>query len=342
MNKRQFVQNRQADWKRFESLVDRVSGTPFFNLESTEITEFSRLFRKLSGDLAIIRSRGWGQELAGYLNSLVSRGHNKFYSAPAARPAALLRFITVQFPRVFRRNIGYFFVSAALFFLPGAVSWAVIQLEPSMASRVIPNEYLLQFDAMYGDGEAEESPSDAARDFGDEGENAGDSGWSGGFGEERALMYGFYVRNNVGIALACFARGVLLGAGTVYTLLFNGIFIGATAGYVVGQGNSERFLSFIISHGSFELTAIAVAGGAGLMLGDAILHPGQHSRLESLRTRGLESVQVACGAAVMLIVAAVIEAFWSPSGAPAMLKFIVGVLLWVLVLLYLAFAGRKK
>src|SRR5690606_9438682 len=100
--------------------------------------------------------------------------------------------------------------------------------------------------------------------------------------------------------LECFARGILLGIGTVYTLLQNGIFIGSVGGYVVSQGYEERFLSFIISHGSFELTAIAVAGAAGLALGNAVLHPGRRTWQESLRTRGLEAVQLAGGAAFML------------------------------------------
>jgi uncharacterized membrane protein SpoIIM required for sporulation len=128
--------------------------------------------------------------------------------------------------------------------------------------------------------------------------------------------------------------------GTVYTLLFNGIFIGAIFGHVIATGHSDRLLSFVVSHGSFELTAIAVAGGAGLMLGNALVHPGERTRLESLRVRGLEAIQIAGGAAAMLVVAAVIEGFWSPSAIPSFVKYSVGGLLWVVVIVYLATAGR--
>ena len=160
--------------------------------------------------------------------------------------------------------------------------------------------------------------------------------------QPRATMAGFYINNNVGIALKCFALGILLGIGTVYTLLFNGIFLGAVSGYIVSQGNGDRFLSFVISHGSFELTAIAVAGGAGLMLGNALIHPGQRKRFESLQVRGLEAVQIAGGAAVMLVVAAFIEAFWSPSDIPNLVKYVVGSGLWLLVFLYLGLAGLQS
>src|SRR5690606_8556437 len=100
-----------------------------------------------------------------------------------------------------------------------------------------------------------------------------------------------------------FALGITLGIGTVVTLLSNGIAIGAIFGYAHAQGNGDRIFSFAVSHGSFELIAIGIAGGAGLMIADAILHPGARSRGEALVVRGLEAVQVAAGAGAMLVVA---------------------------------------
>ena len=145
-----------------------------------------------------------------------------------------------------------------------------------------------------------------------------------------------------GIALRAFAVGILMGGMTVYVLLSNGISIGATAGYLIALGHGRTFLAFVISHGSFELTAIAIAGGAGLMLGNAIVHPGQRTRVEAIRVQGLDAVKIAFGAAVMLFIAAGIEAFWSPAPIPAIFKYIVGATLWVVVYLYLFLAGRGQ
>ncbi|HVW01138.1 MAG TPA: stage II sporulation protein M, partial [Planctomycetaceae bacterium] len=128
--------------------------------------------------------------------------------------------------------------------------------------------------------------------------------------------------------------------GTAITLLYNGIVLGAISGYLINHVHGDRFQSFVISHGSFELTDIAVAGGAGLIMGDALVHPRERTRLDSLRSRGGEAIQIACGAAVMLMIAALIEAFWSPSSAPSTWKYVIGTLFWVLVYSYLAFAGR--
>ncbi|QDV21055.1 hypothetical protein Pan153_57370 [Gimesia panareensis] len=337
MNKHKFIQERRPQWKRFEEFLQNSSRRSLSKLEAEQITEFSQLLREVSHDLATIRSRGWGHDLISYLNDLVARGHNLFYGAPPTNIAGFYRYVSIDFPRLFRANIGYFLTACLLFFLPLGISWYVVQNNPSLATRVIPEEMMTRFDQMYSD--QKDTESENAKE--DETESEEEFGGSS-FGDERATMAGFYINNNVGIALKCFALGILLGIGTVYTLLFNGIFLGAVSGYIISQGHGERFLSFVISHGSFELTAIAVAGGAGLMLGNALIHPGQRTRFQSLQVRGLEAVQIAGGAAVMLVVAALIEAFWSPSAVSPMLKYIVGSVLWLIVFLYLAFAGLQS
>lgn len=328
MTKQRFLQQRRPAWRRFEQLLKRQTlGSSLAS--AAEIAEFSKLFRELSNDLAVIQSRDWGQGLGSYLNDLVARGHHTLYRATPGGSRQFITFVMQGFPRLFRANAGYFAVAVLLFFAPLGITWAVVQNDSTVALRIVPAEQLEMYDEMYSQekSSSEENHVDAVE---------------GEFGEQRAAMAGFYVQHNVGIALQCFSRGILLGLGTIYTLLFNGIVIGGVAGYVLSQGHHEKFLSFVVSHGSFELTAIAVAGGAGLMIGDAALHPGNRTRLEALRVRGLEAVQIAAGAAVMLVIAAMIEAFWSPAPIPAVLKYTVGGVLWCLVALYLLLSGGRR
>ena len=309
ISKRDYRRKRERDWTRFAALIRKVDSSGWKKLSADEASEYSRLFREVCHDLSTVRTRDWGDGLTSYLNDLVTRGHNLFYKAPPSRTRDFVRFVAHGFPRIFRRNIGYFYTACLLFFLPFAIAWVVVQNRPDLGARIIPSMQLDMMEEMYSEAKFEE------------------------FDTSRAAMGGFYVFNNVGIALRCFAMGILLGTGTVYVLLTNGIVLGAVSGYIVGRGYGENFISFIISHGSFELTAIAVAGGAGLMLGDAIVHPGRYTRLESLKIRGVEAVYIACGAAVMLIVAAMIEAFWSPAPIPPTVKYTAGGLLWLLVFL---------
>jgi uncharacterized membrane protein SpoIIM required for sporulation len=316
MNKASFLREREPSWARFGSLLERAEQPGRSRLSPTEVSEFSELFRALCYDLAQVRSRDWGSSLETYLNDLVVRGHGAFYGGKPHPRGQVLRFLSETFPRRLRENQAFFWTSLALFAVPLAVAWLVVLRDPSLAQRVLPGTALYTMEQMYSGDLKDVERQDAA-------------------------MAGFYVRHNTSIAFQCFALGAFLGLGTVYVLLSNGIQLGTVAGYVIGKGHGERFLSFVVSHSSFELTAIVVAGAAGLVLGHAILAPGSASRAQALRERGRVAVEIALGAAAMLFVAAMIEGFWSAQPLPPGVKYLVASLLWIVVFAYLGLAGRS-
>lgn len=329
MTKRQFLKRRKSDWRRFEQIIAAANSVKLKRLTGKQVTEFSRLLRVVSHDLAVVRGHGWDLRLESYLNDLASRGYNSFYRAPSGTTNQIVRYFTSQFPRLMRQNIGYVIAGCALFFLPFFLSWGLIVAKPELAQRVLPVEALEQMDQMYG----EESTL---------GETDSGVGWAPSYAEKRTGMFGFYIVHNIGIAFRTFVLGITFGVGTVVTLLYNGIAIGALFGYAHSEGYGSRLFSFAVSHGSFELVAIGISGGAGLMLANALLHPGSRTRWESLVVRGLEAVQVAVGAGAMLAVAALLEAYWSPAPIPAVFKYIVGGMLWLLVFAYIALAGHGR
>ena len=329
MNKQSFLRDRRPAWERFESLLTRAEAPGKPKLAPDEVSEFSELFRSLCYDLAQVRSRDWGSAIERYLNDLVVRGHGAFYGGKPMKRGRVTVFFTHAFPRLLRQNQAFFWVAAALFFVPMAASWAIIASEPSLAHRVLPGSVLYTMESMYA-SESSEATTDADADA------------DSGFERQDAAMAGFYVKHNTSIAFQCFALGFFLGLGTIYVLLSNGIQIGTVAGYVIAQGHGERFLGFVVSHSSFELTAIVVSGTAGLVLGHAILAPGNLSRVDSLRERGRVAVQLALGAAGMLFVAAMIEGFWSAQPLPPMVKYGAASIFWLAVIAYLGFAGRGE
>jgi uncharacterized membrane protein SpoIIM required for sporulation len=189
--------------------------------------------------------------------------------------------------------------------------------DPSFSFRVVPESMLRPLAEAYAKG------FDAGRE-----------------GGEGTLMAGFYVYNNVGIALRCFALGIAGGIGSAFYLVHNGLSIGATLGYVASQGAGGNIGTFIVGHGSLELGAIVVSGGAGMSLGWSVVSPGELTRLRSLQKTAREVLVIVGGASVMLLMAAGIEAFWSASATPREVKLAVGATLFVLVLGYVLFAGR--
>jgi uncharacterized membrane protein SpoIIM required for sporulation len=171
--------------------------------------------------------------------------------------------------------------------------------------------------------------------------------YSKGFNDGRdsdtnSAMAGFYVWNNVGIAFRCFATGILFGLGSAFFLLFNGLTIGTVFGAVSHAGYARNILTFCCGHAPFELTAIVIAGGAGLQMGFALIATGGLTRLGSLRAQGREIANLVIGAALMLGVAALVEGFWSPSSIAAPVKWVVAGVNALVVTAYFLFAGRRE
>lgn len=319
MTRDEFVKSREVEWQRFEELLATAEKKRTPRWKGEDASEFSRLFRSTCYDLSFASSQEWGAGISKFLNGLVARGHNCFYRSRSGSIKSVFDFLMFEFPILLRSNLSYFIVALILSVVPGTIAGVLVAHDGSLAGRILPGTTQAQFDKMY---------SEKDRD-------------SFGTGAE-GMMAGFYVRNNVGVAFRCFATGILCGVGTVFFLIYNSIMIGTVAGYMVAKGHSDRFFSFVISHGSFELTAIVISGAAGLVIGHALVHPGQMTRWDALRTRGMVAIKLALGAGAMLVVAAVIEGFWSPSGAPPILKYIVGTGFWILVIVWLSMSGRGR
>lgn len=317
-----FAARRQADWARLEQLVHLVSMKGHRALSRADVVGIPPLYSDACADLASARAARYSAPLVDYLENLTAVGHTVLYGAvprgAAASRTAGLRAALEAFPRAVRARRGAMLLSALLFLGPFVVGAIVAFRNPDFAFRIVPESTLRPLSEAYAKG------FDAGRAAG-----------------EGALMAGFYVNNNVGIALRCFALGVFGGLGSAFYLVDNGLSIGAVLGYVSSQGAGANILTFIVGHGSLELTAIVLAGGAGLSLGWSIVSPGDKTRAASLQSAGRDVATIAFGAAVMLLMAAGIEAFWSGSSIPSVIKRGVGAALWCIVLSYLSFVGRR-
>ena len=322
MNRERFIKKRRSDWQKMETLLTSMKKSRLGNWGGRDITRLSKLYRSVCYDLSLVQSREWGARLEQYLNDLVAQGHNCLYRSPPRSINVALDFLAEGFPRLLRKRKWFFFISLALFVIPFLVSMVIAAVDPVLAERLVEKTAMEES----GESYSKELYTDI----------------DGEYASERSFMAGFYVQHNIGIAFRCFALGVFFGIGTVVTLLFNGISLGAITGYLINRGHSDMFFSFAITHGSFELTAIVVAGAAGLLLGWGMIHPGDMTRKESMRIHGLDAIKLACGAACMLAVAALIEGYFSPMAIPHIVKYVVGTMAWILVFVYLVYGGRNS
>lgn len=323
MKQRAFEERHGARWEAFEALLaDLEAGGARRDPERRAALDgLPRRYREICRDLAVARERRYGPRLVDRLNRLALDGHRVLYAGDPSIAASIARFFARGFPRAVRRDARAIAAATALFLGPALVVAALIDARPELVYSVLDAGDVRNFEAMY-DPSAEHVGSERAA--------SSDVG-----------MFGFYVFNNIGIAFRAYAGGLLLGLGSAFVLFFNGLLLGAVAAHIGRLGFEETFYAFVIGHGAFELTAIVLSGAAGLRLGWSVVAPGPRTRGASLRRAATETVTLAWGVFAMLLVAAVVEAFWSSKGSLAPeLKLVVGAFAWAAVFAYFAFVGR--
>jgi uncharacterized membrane protein SpoIIM required for sporulation len=280
-------------------------------------------YREVCQHLSLAQDRQYSAELTERLSRLALAGHQRLYGAHGRLLAPLGRFLVAGFPAAVRAQWRFVVLAALLFFGPLLLLTGALQRYPDFAYVVLDPHTVEQFQDMYGD---DAKTLGRQRDADDE-----------------AAMFGFYIANNVRIGFQTFAGGIAFGLGSLFYLLFNGVYIGTIMGYLVYAGLSTNFFSFVSGHSAFELSAIALCGAAGLRLGWGLIAPRQRRRVDALRTGAREALPIAMGAAGMLVMAAGIEAFWSPQTYIALpVKYGVGIALWLLTAAYFLIMGRRS
>ncbi|MDN3234621.1 stage II sporulation protein M [Pseudomonas sp. WAC2] len=324
MRQAPFEQRYQAEWARFsEQLSALEKRTPTSTLEHSKA--FVASYRRLCQHLALAQARGYSPQLIEHLHQLTLRGHQLIYRHPGNIRQRLLGFLLADFPRLVRAEWRLVAVASALFYGSLLVMGLLVYYTPDLVYSLLDPAQVANMESMYR--------PDAQR-IGALPERASSQDWQ---------MFGYYIRNNIGIAFQTFAGGLLYGLGTLFFLLFNGLNIGAVAGYLTQLGSGATFWPFVVGHGAFELTAITLAGSAGLKLGWALVAPGRLRRSDALRHAAKPCVGMIAGVFVLLTLAAFVEAYWSSSAALSpTLKYSAGALLWLAVGGYFGLAGRNR
>jgi uncharacterized membrane protein SpoIIM required for sporulation len=154
----------------------------------------------------------------------------------------------------------------------------------------------------------------------------------------------FIMSNNILVSFRAFAFGALLGVGAFYDIAFFGAHVGSAfaACFRLNPPFGAKFASFVVGHGVIEISTVFFCGGAGMMIGYAIIDPGDLTRAEALKKKGIEAVKIVIGSACFLVVAGLIEGFISPSGLPAWVKYATGIGSGAAMYSYLLLLGRSS
>ncbi len=275
-----------------------------------ELQELALLYRQIASDLSTVREDPASGQLATYLNRILGRAHNLIYMGRRASTGGVWNFYWNVYPTIFRETFSDTFAAFTIFLAAAVVGVLLSIADPSFLRHFLGPQMMetIEQHKMWTDSIVSVKPAASS----------------------------MIMTNNISVCFATFALGVSAGIGTVYMMLLNGLLIGIIGTACWREGMSLSLWSFVAAHGSLELPAIFISGGAGIGIARGMLFPGQLPRKLSLVLAGARSVRLVLGTIPMLIVAGLVEGFISPSPIPVVLKFSLAAILGTLLVLYLS------
>ena len=310
-----FVEDRRARWSRLAALVQEAQGR-VTRLGADETLELGHLYRAATSDLAIAQRDFQRDAVAERLNDLVAAAHAIVYSEAPASRGRIWRMVSREIPQSARASLPYTLAAFLLVLVPAVVTLISGLISPDVAASSLPQA---QRDELVRRVPGSEIPIDA-----------------------RPVAGPLIIANNLYVSVTAFGGGLTLGLLTIYALVENGAMLGTIFAVLIARGVAGNLLTFILSHGFLELSAIFFSGGAGLRFAWAILHPGELYRRDAIRLAGVQAIQVMFLVAATLTVAGILEAFVSPTLLPVGVKLAVGVSTGTLLWGYVLFAGTGR
>lgn len=299
MNIKQFVQSHRDDWQELELIIRSLHKT-HNQITANQISRFHHLYQKSAQNLSYSQTNFPNEDVTRYLNGLVSKAHNLLYKDQTTSLGQFKHFFSRTFIRLFLEQWRAVVVAMVLFVIGMLGSFFSVLHDPLNIYAILPSNMANAIDPQQ-------------------------LGTNDGL-INSPLMSAQIMTNNIQVAFLAFAGGITLGILTVYVLIYNGVIVGAIAGIFWHAGMSYEFWAYIVPHGMIELTAIFIAGGAGLLMGYKLFVPGPYSRSYQIKVQSKRSVQLLIGTIPLFIIAGVIEGFITPAAISLEAKYFVAIL----------------
>ncbi|QEK12677.1 stage II sporulation protein M [Crassaminicella thermophila] len=301
-----FIEKNKIYWKELENYIHLFSKNKLSSINSNKIERFIYLFRTVSHHLAYVRTYYPESKLEKYLNSLTGNAHHYLYTVRKNPWYDFKIFILYTFPKKIHKYKLFILSSFLIFFFGMLISFYMVIQDSSNSLYFLPKKLL---DAIDYNFKAKQ--------------------W------DYPLMSSTIMINNITVSLKAFIYGIFLGIGTFYILFVNGCILGALTGLVYLNGDLIKYASLILPHGILELSAIFIAGAAGLLLGKSLLIPGKYKRLDYMIKNSKEGIKLLLGCIILLVIAALIEGFFTPLPISSVIKLTFAAFTFFALTLYL-------
>lgn len=309
-----FITMHQPAWERLGALTQHASRR-VGRLSAGELDELVTLYQRVSTHLSVARTTYRDPGLTAQLTGLVAQAGALIYGTRPRTLQAAGRFLADTFPAALWHVRTFLGVATLLFVAPAVVIAVWLAGSPAALELAGPDAVR---EAYVEEDFAAYYTSSASAQFASQ-----------------------VTTNNIQVGLLAFASGILACLPTAYILASNGANLGAAAGLFAAVGEQPRFWGLVLPHGLLELTAVFVAGAAGLRLGWTLIDPGDRSRRDGLVEEGRRAVVIVIGLVGVFAVAGLIEGFVTGSALPTWARVGIGAVAEVAFLSYVAIRGRS-
>jgi len=313
-----FINERKSAWQRLEDLLGLLDRSSLRRLHREEVRELGHIYRRVASDLAIARAESRDPRLINYLNSLVIRAHGRIYRADAQGGRRIARFFTRDFPQTFRRTWRYSATTFIVFLVFGVIGFAGTWRDVEFSELAGVPPVWREFNTEVG------------------------RHWWEEINKDNQAESSYIFTHNIRVTFYAFALGALFGVGTLFFMARFAAQTGAILALTYRAHYGNDLVTFMAGHGVIELSCVFIAGGGGLLIGSAMLMPGDLSRADALKARGMDAVRLAVGSAPLLVLAGIIEGFISPAAVSPSIKFSIAALTGIALYSYLLLAGREE
>ena len=313
-------------WAAFASTLESAQGAGLSTLGEDGVRRFVQDYREMTADLARLRTATRGQDSPDlfYLNRLVAGAHSLLYRRRSFTLRRLVTFLFVDVPAEVRASGLPIAIATTLLFGPMLIAARAVVTHPSVATTLLPPGMLARAAKGVEDAKQGKGYIDDPEVY-------------------RPMMASQIATNNVQVTFVAFAGGMTAGLLTCWALVMNGVSIGAAIGLYISKGIGSLIFSFIAPHGVLELTAIVLAGAAGLLLASGMLLPGNQTRRAALVQRSGRAFRLLAGAVFLLLFAGAIEGFVSPNATLSLqVKLAVSGGSAVILAIYLFYQGSRR
>ncbi|MCL4672034.1 MAG: stage II sporulation protein M [Sphingomonadaceae bacterium] len=319
-----FRLEREQEWSRLEAMLDRIEKGHLRRLSDEDVMALPVLYRTAASSLAVARETSLDAATLAYLEALVQRAWFQVYGPREGVIAWLRRFLGGDLSRAVREIWLDSCIALFVMVMGTVAGWLLVARDQDWYFSLVPT----QFADTRVPGASREALLQTLKVEED----------SGGLSAFAAYLF----QNNAGVAILAFALGFAFGVPTLMLLAQNMAILGAMLWLYHDAGLLPQFLAWLGVHGTTELFAILLAGAAGLHIGRKMAFPGQRSVMAAAAEAGRRGAQVMVGVVLMLVFAALLEAFPRQlAGTEA--RAIIGLFMLVMWLAYFyAFRGRNR